>query len=144
MKTKDDVTTALDKIADELEADEIERRLQKTLGYDGFRPARPLADVGKQVAEFVAALQAKYLPEEVEKHRKDAETAVASIKDAARRREFYDGKKILEVFHQSYIAKTNLKRTHFLFLVAKEARDRKSVKKFFTGMFDVFLEQKNT
>ncbi len=142
LKSKEDVVAALDKISDEMEADEIERRVHKALGFHGFRPKRPLTELAKQVGDFIAELQMKFSAEEVAKLQKNAEVAVASIKKDGRRREFYDGKKMLETFHSRHIANTNLKRTHFQFLVAKEARGRKSVSKFFDGLFDALAAEK--
>jgi hypothetical protein len=140
-KCLEDVRTVLDKILSDLEGEEIERRVQKTLGYDGFRPSKPFTNLDKQVVEFITKLQLKYSPEEIARIEVEARSVVSQIKQNNQRREYFDGKKVIEVFYRDYIAKANLKKTVFLFLAAKEARNRKSVSKFFKEMFDDLIKE---
>lgn len=134
-KSVDDVAAALDVILDAMEEDEIHRRLLQALDFDGFRAKLPVVDIPRQLDEHVAALRAKYDKSAIDKKLADAKTVVADIATAKRRRELYDGKKILARFYKEHMHATGMSKQIFQYQAAREARERKSVREFVETLF---------
>lgn len=131
----EDVVATLDMLLEELEVDEIERRVIVRLGYCKFQPKRPVADLQVQVESFIKDITLRFNAVTATTHSNEAQKAITSIKSEKKRREFYHGKGVLEEFYKRCLSQTGLSRSAFIFQAAQHARNRKAVSQFFDGFF---------
>lgn len=138
----DTVGRALDRILDEQELREVERRTLASLGAATFRPHAPVGELGVQAADFLCRLEARYGLDAVAKAWQAATTQVQDLRSASQRREFFDGKAVLSEFYERHVKPCALPKGVFVLIVAKEARRRRSVQAFFDNFFaSVFPEK---
>ncbi|WP_297463398.1 hypothetical protein, partial [Ferrovum sp.] len=67
--------------------------------------------------------------------RNESAQKVSALEAANRRREMYDGKRILDEFFKQHIHSTGMSKEIFVYLCAKEAAARTSVATFVESLF---------
>jgi uncharacterized protein (DUF2267 family) len=134
-RTVDDVANALDQLLSDLEIDEIGRRAAGVLGGSHFHPPSDLDTLRVKADEFIARVQSRYSDESVRSAREAAVAAVEGLRTAQRRREEFDGKKVLSDFFGQHLQSSTLSRQVFAFYAARRARRRRSVLAFFDRFF---------
>ena len=134
-RTVDDVATALDQLLSSLEPDEAGRRTAAALGSSHFHPPSDLPTLRAKAAEFVLAFQTRYSDAALDSARDDATRAIEAIRASQRRREEFDGKKVLAEFFRQHLHSSTLSRQVFAFYAARRARRRRSVVEFFDEFF---------
>jgi hypothetical protein len=124
-----------------------DRRLYQVL-HPGFDRVTLISGGGKRecialaralspaLAEFSKLLKVTALVDK-ESARQAAHTAVDGIRGRQRRREEFDGKKLLADFCGTHLGTTTLSRHVFAFYAARRARRRRSV----VGCFDEFFAE---
>jgi hypothetical protein len=130
-----DVATALDALLDELESQEIDRRVKAALPTRTFRVTDPVANATKQLSDFASELQRDLTEERIATLRDDNQQAIAKLKVERKRREHFDGKRILAELHKRFLHATGMSKEIFIYSCAREARKRKSVKAFVDSLF---------
>lgn len=99
----DDVENALDRILDDLEQHEIDRRIKDKVGYFPFRAKDPLDNLQRQVAEHVDTLKAATAEATIAELRSRSTEEVAGLKRQESRRENYSGQEILKRFYDAHL-----------------------------------------
>lgn len=136
LSTVDDIAQALDKIMDELEEEEIQRRAISMLGLAYFRPESPLSDIPVQLSTFITKLGDRYSIDNVNTTAYHARTQVDRLRATRRRREEFHGKAVLKAFYGHYLHSTGLQKGIFTFETARHARRRRAVVQFFDNLFN--------
>ncbi len=137
LMTINDVQQTLDRILEELESLEIERRVIQKLGIKYFRPHSPISGIPQQISAFVSKLHLEYSPESIEAALNNTSEDVKNLKSLMRRREEYHGKTVLDEFYKRHLHNTGLPNSIFKFEAARHARKRKSVNAFFDHFFSL-------
>ncbi len=134
-QTPDDVATSIDSILDELSDHEVSRRVKAAVASRTLRIQDPVAEARRQVEEFAAAVVSELSQEYFERIAGQASEAVAGLKAAVRRRELYDGKRIIDEFFKRHLHDSGMSKEVFVYLCAKEASSRHSVAQFIQALF---------
>jgi hypothetical protein len=134
-QTPDDVATSLDSILDELSDHEVSRRVKAAVASRTLRIQDPVAEARRQVEEFAAAVLSELSQEYFERIAGQASEAVLGLKAAVRRRELYDGKRIIDEFFKRHLHDSGMSKEVFVYLCAKEASSRHSVAQFIQALF---------
>jgi energy-coupling factor transporter ATP-binding protein EcfA2 len=134
-KTIDDLTVSLEKLMDELESSEIERRTKASLGLVYFRPDSPVANIPAQAEECAKSIVTRYSSTAVETAHNTAADLVKELRARKERRESFHGKEAMDLFFKQYLQNTALSKTVFKFEAARHARRRKGVTAFFDTFF---------
>ncbi len=134
-RTVDDVTNALETLLIDLESHEIGRRAAAALEASHFHPPSDLGTLREKADAFVVDVQAKYSDSSLESARVAATEAVETIRSTQRRREEFDGKRVLTDFFRQHLQSSTLSRQVFAFYAARRARRRRSVVEFFDRFF---------
>jgi hypothetical protein len=132
-QTVDDVRDALAQLLASCEQREIERRAAARLGAVHFHPPSDLSAVTEEAAQFAARVSSQYAAERVAMARSEADADVTRIRTGNRRREEFDGKKVVADFFRTYLSNSSMSKPVFTFYAAKQARRRRSVVQFFDG-----------
>ncbi len=135
-RTVDDVANALDQLLTDFETHEIGRRAAAALGASHFYPPSDLRTLRPKADEFIASVQARYSDQSLESVRVAAIQSVEEIRLTQRRREEYDGKKVLTDFFRQHLQSSTLSRQVFAFYAARRARRRRSVVELFDRFFE--------
>lgn len=130
-----DLAKALDEILDEFEIQEVDRRVKTAIPARTFRVTDPVMDARNQVNDFASALLTELTDEKIRKLQTAGQEAVAALKAEHKRREHFDGKRILSEFYKRFLHATGMSKEIFIYDCAKEASNRKSVKDFVTSLF---------
>jgi hypothetical protein len=134
-RTVEDVANALDELLTTFEVPEIGRRAAAAIGASHFHPPSDQAKVREKADAFIAEVRSRYSDEALESARVAATQTVHSIRSAQRRREEFDGKKVLAGFFRQHLQSSTLSRQVFAFYAARRARRRRSVVEFFDRFF---------
>jgi hypothetical protein len=134
-RTVDDVAAALDQLLSAFEPDEMGRRTAAALGSSHFHPPSDVATLRAKAAEFIATFQTRYSDSSFDLARSTATNEIEAIRESQRRREEFDGKRVLGEFFREHLHSSTLSRQVFAFYAARRARRRKSVVEFFDGFF---------
>jgi hypothetical protein len=129
------IGAAIDVILDELSSAEVARRVKGAVAPRMFRIRDPIEKAQEQVQEFATNILSELSAEHLEKLRSEAAAAVAKLQKEHKRREFFDGKRVLTEFYKRHINSTGMPREIFLYSCAKEAGKRKSVVVFIAALF---------
>jgi len=135
-KTVDDVAAALDAILTEARDAEVGRRTAAALGPAFFHPPSKVAEISTKVVAFRTSLEQRYSEAAVAAAVAAAGTAVDTIGAANRRREEFDGKRVLGTLFGRHLHESTLSRPVFVFYAARRARRRKAVVAYFNQLFD--------
>ncbi len=125
-----EIANAIDEILEQLELGEIVRRVKSSIPAKTFRLSEPLNAASQQIDTFVAMLRAELSDERLATLQDKAKNAVSQLKTEMRRREFFDGKRILDEFYKRHLHATGLSREVFIYSCARQASKRKSVLEF--------------
>ena len=136
LRTIEDVTAALDAVVDAHELSEVSRRVAALLPSSHFHPGSDVGTIRARAVAFSEAVLTQYSEERIAQARTTAEEAVESLRRARRRREEFDGKKVLTAFFREHLAASTLSRPVFAFYAARRARRRRSVLEFFDEFFE--------
>jgi hypothetical protein len=134
-RSVEDVSGAIDAILDSMEDEEAERRAAATLGTSRFRPERPIGKVPSQIDQYIKDLTAQYSVAAVSAASGSGIKAVAELRSNKTRREHFHGKTVIQNFYKSNLHQSPLAKVIFTFEVARHARRRRSVTKFFDDFF---------
>jgi hypothetical protein len=135
LQSPDDVAAGLTAVLDDLVSHEEDRRVKAAVDSRTFRLSDPVATARDQVERFASALLAELTEEQFASLRRESAVAVAELEKAQRRRELFDGKRILNEFFRRHVHDTGMSREIFIHLCAKEASSRTSVKAFVDSLF---------
>jgi hypothetical protein len=134
-RTVDDVANALDCVLTEGEPREVGRRAAAGLGSSHFHPPGEVSKLRAEAEAFIAAVNSRYSHQAVLSASEDATKVVDEIRSKQRRREEFDGKRILNDFFRKHLNTSTLSRQVFAFYAARRARRRRSVVEFFDAFF---------
>ncbi len=134
-QTPDDVARAIDTILDELFDHEVSRRVKAAVASRTFRIHDPVAEARRQVEEFTDSLLGELSQQYFEGVEREATQTAETLKAAVRRRELYDGKKIIDEFFKRHIHGSGMSKEIFVYSCAKEASSRHSVSEFVQALF---------
>src|SRR6185436_3265868 len=130
-----DVAIAIDAIIEDLRDHEISRRVKAAVPPSTFRLSDPVTDARRQVEQFSAALLEKLSALHLANLQSEAMNVVDALKQAVKRRELFDGKRIIDEFFRRHLHSTGMSREIFVYSCAREARSRKSVASFIVSLF---------
>ena len=130
-----EVEAALDLILDDLEMHEVSRRVKAGIGGRTFRLKDPVTEARKQVEEFTTALLGDLSGERLTSLEANAQATVKKVKADTRRRELFDGKRVLDEFHSRHIHPTGMSKEIFVYECARQASKRQSVAEFVSTLF---------
>jgi hypothetical protein len=136
LRTIDDVSAALDAVLTAHELPEVGRRVAALLPPLHFHPGSDVGTIRARAVAFSKGVLTQYSEERIAQARAAAETAVEGLRRNLRRREEFDGKKVLTAFFREHLAASTLSRPVFAFYAARRARRRRSVLEFFDGFFE--------
>jgi hypothetical protein len=134
-KNVEQITTALESILDALADHEIDRRVKAALPPKVFRLTDPITEARHQVDEFVETLTNELSDERIASIRQSAQDTVERLAKEKQRREFFDGKLILNQFYKMHLHDTGMSKEIFLYECAREASKRQSVSSFVEILF---------
>jgi hypothetical protein len=134
-KTIDDVSKALDAVLNSMMKDEVDRRVVRAVGRQVYQPSAPIAELPETAQAFIEKLQAATAPEKINDLLAAAEKQVQELQSAAQRREYFDGKEILNRFAKNYLHKSGMAKGIFRYEAARHARERQHVLQFFDSLF---------
>jgi hypothetical protein len=138
--TVDDVANELDRLLTKSEPREIGRITAATLGSSHFHPPSNLELISEKSQAFLADVTTRYSDTSIESARQKAVETVENIRSNQRRREEFDGKKILVDFFREHLQSSTLSRQVFTFYAARRARRRRSVIAFFEQFFGEIIK----
>ncbi len=119
-QSPNDVALAIDAILDEMLDHEVSRRIKAGVPSRTFRLEDPVAEARRQVEHFTATILETLSPEYFANLSQEAAQAVESVKAAVRRRELYDGKRIIDAFFKNYLHDSGMSK-EISYTCAKEA-----------------------
>lgn len=128
------VEAALDAICNELEGHEEARRIKAAVPARTFRLHDPVVEAQVQVETFAAELLASLTPVRLDELTLTAKAAVSVAKKSSKRREFFDGKEILDRFYKTHLHGSGMSKEIFLYECARQASRRNSVSTFVTKL----------
>ena len=130
-----DVAAAIDAIIDEMLNHEISRRVKAAVPARTFRLADPVSEARQQVEDFAAAVLESLSTERLTDLQRDAAGVVSALKEAVKRRELFDGKRVLNEFFGRHLHATGMSKELFVYSCAREAKSRHSVTAFIEKLF---------
>ncbi len=130
------VEVALDELLNDLRGSEIDRRIKRGVGYFSFRLCDPTSTALEQAMSHIQEVQEAVSESAIAELRSDAEEQLESLRIQLKRREHFDGKKILNEFYGRHLHRSGMSKEIFIYECARAAADRKSVKRFVEELFD--------
>jgi hypothetical protein len=134
-QSSDEVAQALDAILDGLVEHEISRRVKAAIPSSTFRLHDPVAEARQQVEAFTQTLLDQVTPDRIASSQQQARTRVSELKSASKRREFFDGKEVLDKFFKAHVHQAGMSKEIFVYTCAKHASARQSVSAFVEALF---------
>jgi energy-coupling factor transporter ATP-binding protein EcfA2 len=135
IQSEDDVSRALNEILDELHDHEIGRRVKAAVPFRSLRITDPVIEARKQVELFAEAILGELSSEYFDSLHRAAVQTVGSLTAEQKRRELFDGKRIMEEFFSRHLRDTGMSKEIFIYTCAKEASSRQSVSRFIEALF---------
>ena len=132
-----DVEAALNNVLDEMKEHECARRVKAAVGSKTFRLQDPVGEAATQLDAHITELRSRLSPKHLARDQAEAETKVHRLTERQRRREYFDGKKILSEFYRQHMHDTGMSREIFIYQLAQQAGARQSVRKFVAELFDI-------
>jgi ABC-type hemin transport system ATPase subunit len=130
------VIEALDGLLAAQEDFEVGRRTAAILSGAHFHPPSDVEKIREAAILFGQAIDEKYSDVRITEARMASSDIVSRIKDQNRRREEFDGKRILKSFFNEHLRSSTLSVPVFTFYAARRARHRTSVIDFFDRFFE--------
>jgi hypothetical protein len=134
LKSENDIAPAIDEILQEMEQEEIDRRIKASIKPTTFRLHDPIETAEDQISKFSGELRDKFSKSNMQILAAAAKNKVNAIKTNNKRREFYHGKKVLAEFYKRHLHSTGMSKEIFIYGCAQAANKRKSVDEFFSGL----------
>lgn len=134
-QTPADVAAALDTVLLSLQDHELSRRVKAAVDARTFRLSDPVHTAREQIQAFATTLLNELSEENFARIQSEAAAKIAALATAEKRREMFDGKRILDELFKAHIHSTGMSKEIFVYLCAKEAASRTSVAKFVEGLF---------
>ena len=106
------VEGAMNQILDELSEHEVDRRVKSGVGFHAFRLEDPVNTAKTQVTKHIEQICESACGVAIEKLREEAQEEVARLEREGKRREKYDGKKILNVLYRKYLHRTSMSKRY--------------------------------
>lgn len=131
----DAVAASLDDILEDLIEHETNRRVKSVFDPQFFRLRDPVDQAQKQIDEHVATLKINYSKDKIDSAVASANEKVSALKAGESRREFFDGKLVLNEFYKKHLHETGMAKEIFVYECARQASTRKSVGKFVEELF---------
>ena len=131
-----DIESALNSLLDEMKEHECTRRVKAAVGPKTFRLQDPVGEAEAQLDAHIAELRSRLNTERLAQDYAEAEAQVVLLTDRQRRREYFDGKRILSEFYRRHMHDTGMSREIFTYELALQAGARESVQKFVGELFD--------
>lgn len=135
LRSPEDVAIAIDNVLTSLHDHEMDRRIKAGVDSRTFRLIEPVAAARQQVEAFTNTMLTELTEDKFAQLRNESAQKVAALGAANRRREMYDGKRILDEFFKQHIHSTGMSKEIFVYLCAKEAAARTSVATFVESLF---------
>jgi hypothetical protein len=135
LQTPANVAAALDEVLLSLQDHELSRRIKAAVDARTFRLSDPVETAREQVQAFASTLLADLSDENFSRIRSEAAAKVAALAAAQKRREMFDGKRVLDELFKAHIHTTGMSKEIFVYLCAKEAASRTSVTSFVEALF---------
>lgn len=135
LQSEEQVAQALDEILDELHDHEIGRRVKAAVPVRTLRITDPVIEARAQVENFVTATLGELSAEYFDALHRQAVQTVGSLTAEQRRRELFDGKRIMDEFFKRHLRDTGMSKEIFIYTCAKEASSRQSVSRFIEALF---------
>lgn len=101
-----------------------------------FRLSDPVDCAREQVERFTTKLTHELSDERIAELRMKSERAVDALRTNHKRREFFDGKRILTEFYRRHLHSTGMSKEIFIYNCAQAASSRKAVCEFVEGLFE--------
>ena len=132
MQLNDDaqVESAINEVLNEITTDEVSRRIKAEFGSRVFRLNDPVESADVQVTTFTSTLQNELSNDKINEIKSRCEQKVNDIKIQNKRREYFNGKHILEEFFKRHMHNTGMSKEIFVYECARRASERSSVKVF--------------
>jgi len=134
-ETPDDVANAIDAILDRMLDHEVSRRVKAAVPTRTLRVTDPVTEARRQREVFAESILGTLSQEFFAGLEREATQAVDGLKAAVRRRELYDGKKIIDEFFKQHLHESGMSKEIFVYSCAKEASSRHSVSAFIEALF---------
>ena len=128
LRNAQEVTRALDDILDDLADDEVARRVKVKMGTRVFRLKDPVETAEEQVRQFTKRLKADLAPATLATVTTTCTSRVKAIQQKNKRREFFQGKRILDEFYTEHMHSTGMSKEIFIYECARCAGGRATVK----------------
>lgn len=135
LQSPEEVANAIKNVLLALHDHEVSRRVKAGVDARTFRLSDPMNSARQQVEAFANTMLSELSEERFVELRNDAAAKVAALESANRRREMYDGKRILDEMFRQHIHSTGMSKEIFIYLCAKEAAARTSVGAFVEALF---------
>ena len=133
-----DVEKALDTILDTLGEHELGRRIKAGVGFHAFRLHDPISEASEQARTHIITIKEAVSNTSIASLTKQAEDEIKKLRDKRKRRENYDGKRILDEFYARHLQDTGMSKEIFIYECARRAANRKSVSTFVDDLFEKF------
>lgn len=135
LQTEAEVSRAIDEILDQLHDHEISRRVKAAVPMRSIRIADPVIEARQQVELFASSLLGELSPEYFDSLHRDAVQTVGALTAGQKRRELFDGKRIMDEFFKRHLRDTGMSKEIFIYTCAREASSRQSVSRFIEALF---------
>lgn len=132
--------SALTNILNQMQEEEISRRVKGTVGAFTFRVRDPISEIEDQIDIYINSLKKQTNESSLKAVIATAEKEVKKLNDDNKRREYYHGKNILNSFYREYLHETGMSKEIFIYECAKQASQRASVKKLVKELFEQIMQ----
>ena len=133
---KEKVKNALDDILNGMKEHEINRRVKASVGRYTFRLHDPVSTATEQASEHTNQVLNSTSEPAITKLKTEANLQIETLIEKKSRREFFDGKKVLNEFYRKYLHSSGMSKEIFIYQCAQVASNRNSVKQFVTVLMD--------
>ena len=133
---KEKVKNALDDILNGMKEHEINRRVKASVGRYTFRLHDPVSTATEQASEHTNQVLNSTSEPAITKLKTEANLQIEKLIEKKSRREFFDGKKVLNEFYRKYLHGSGMSKEIFIYQCAQVASNRNSVKQFVTVLMD--------
>ena len=130
LKDQSQVETAVNKILEDMEQVEIDRRVKAAIGATTFRLSDPVSSAQSQLKEHTTSLERILSECSLAAIVDNCQKTVENIKAQGRRADFFHGKAILDEFYRRYMQATGMSKEIFIYECARVASTTPRVRNF--------------
>lgn len=135
IENADAVAASLDQILDEMIEHKTSRRVKSVFDPQFFRLRDPVDQAQLQIDGHIETLKINYSKDKIDAAIASANEKVSALKAGESRREFFDGKLVLDEFYKKHLHESGMSKEIFVYECARQASTRKSVGKFVEELF---------